>query len=66
MLPLQGNWFNSFAELLVLDNAGTFLALERYFYDTGLNQNKLYLVSAQKATDVSNLPSLKDRDIVIA
>ncbi|NEQ88744.1 MAG: esterase-like activity of phytase family protein [Moorea sp. SIO2I5] len=54
------------AELLALDNAGTFLALERYFDDTGLNQNKLYLVSAQNATDVSNLPSLKGRDIVVA
>ena len=57
---------NSLAELLALDNSGTFLALERYFDDNGLNQNKLYLASAQNATDVSDLDSLLGQDIVVA
>ncbi len=57
---------NSLAELVALDNSGTFLALERYFDDNGLNQNKLYLASAQNATDVSDFDSLVGQDIVVA
>ncbi|MEL7036136.1 MAG: esterase-like activity of phytase family protein [Cyanobacteria bacterium J06592_8] len=53
---------NSLAELLAVDNAGTFLALERFFDSTGVNDNKLYEVSLTDATDVSEFDSIAGED----
>lgn len=49
---------NSIADILALDNEGTFLVLERYYDDGGLNTNKLYEVKTGGLSDVQDVESL--------
>ena len=58
---------NSVADILALDNEGTFLVLERYYDDAGLNTNKLYEVKTAGLPDVKDIKSLKGRsDLKVA
>lgn len=53
---------NGLVELLPLDDAGTFLALERSFSVGKGNTVRLYEISTREATDVSGLDSLAGVD----
>lgn len=56
---------NTLADILAIDNVGTFLVLERYFDDANVNTNKLYEIKTQgldqELTDVKGLVSIKDQ-----
>ena len=56
---------NGLVELLAIDNAGTFLALERSFTAEVGNNIRLYEVNLQGATDISSVNSLLDEGEVI-
>ena len=57
---------NGLVELLALDNAGTLLALERSFAFGVGNNLRLYEVNLQGATDISNLDSIAENDLIRA
>ncbi|MBN3870015.1 MAG: phytase [Nostoc sp. JL33] len=56
--PKTGSSNNGLADLLAIDNRGTFLALERSFAQGVGNTIKIYEVSLQGATDISTIDSL--------
>jgi 3-phytase len=56
--PSTGSADNGLADLLAIDNCGTFLALERSFAQGVGNTIKIYEVSLQGATDISFYNSL--------
>ncbi|MBN3907805.1 MAG: phytase [Nostoc sp. NMS1] len=56
--PSTGSADNGLADLLAIDNRGTFLALERSFAQGVGNTIKIYEVSLQGATDISFYDSL--------
>ncbi|MHC5934806.1 phytase [Nostoc sp.] len=56
--PSTGSSDNGLADLLAIDNRGTFLALERSFAQGVGNTIKIYEVSLQGATDISSIDSL--------
>jgi 5'/3'-nucleotidase SurE len=56
--PADGFADNGLVELLAIDNTGTLLALERSFAEGVGNNIRLYQVSLQGATNVSNAESL--------
>ncbi|OYD91983.1 phytase [Nostoc sp. 'Peltigera membranacea cyanobiont' 210A] len=58
--PSTGSADNGLADLLAIDNRGTFLALERSFAQGVGNTIKIYEVSLQGATDISFYDSLNN------
>jgi 3-phytase len=56
--PSTGSADNGLADLLAIDNRGTFIALERSFAQGVGNTIKIYKVSLQGATDISFYDSL--------
>ncbi|OYD88966.1 phytase [Nostoc sp. 'Peltigera membranacea cyanobiont' 213] len=58
--PSTGSADNGLADLLAIDNRGTFLALERSFAQGVGNTIKIYEVSLQGATDISFYNSLNN------
>ncbi|MEH1923154.1 phytase [Nostoc sp.] len=58
--PSTGSADNGLADLLAIDNRGTFLALERSFAQGVGNTIKIYEVSLQGATDISSYDSLNN------
>ncbi|MEH2036097.1 phytase [Nostoc sp.] len=58
--PSTGSADNGLADLLAIDNRGTFLALERSFAQGIGNTIKIYEVSLQGATDISFYDSLNN------
>ncbi|WP_292761109.1 phytase [Nostoc sp. NOS(2021)] len=56
--PSTGSSNNGLADLLAIDNRGTFLALERSFAQGVGDTIKIYEVSLQGATDISTIDSL--------
>ncbi|MEH2135812.1 phytase [Nostoc sp.] len=58
--PSTGSADNGLADLLAIDNRGTFLALERSFAQGIGNTIKIYEVSLQGATDISFYNSLNN------
>ncbi|MEH2127452.1 phytase [Nostoc sp.] len=58
--PTTGSADNGLADLLAIDNRGTFLALERSFAQGVGNTIKIYEVSLQGATDISFYDSLNN------
>ncbi|MEH2068769.1 MAG: phytase [Nostoc sp.] len=58
--PSTGSADNGLADLLAIDNRGTFLALERSFAQGVGNTIKIYEVSLQGATDISFDDSLNN------
>ncbi len=57
---------NGLVELIALDNAGTLLALERSFANGKGNNLRLYEVDLEGATNISNLDSIAEDDLVRA
>ncbi len=55
---------NGLVELLALDNAGTLLALERSFAVGVGNNLRLYEVDLQGTSDISNIDSVADNDLI--
>ena len=53
---------NGLAELIALEEEGTFLALERSYASGVGNTIQLYLADAQNATDVSGMDTLWDKE----
>ena len=60
--PTNAFRVNGLVELLAIDNAGTFLAMERSFSVGKGNTVKLYEILTQRATDVSGIDDLFDED----
>ncbi|MHC5856086.1 phytase [Nostoc sp.] len=58
--PSTGSSNNGLADLLAIDNRGTFLALERSFAVGAGDTIKIYEVSLQGATDISSYDSLNN------
>jgi hypothetical protein len=52
---------NSVADILALDNNGTFLVLERYYDDDGYNTDKLFLAKTAGLDDVMGEFSIKGK-----
>ena len=62
--PADGFADNGLVELLAIDNSGTLLAMERSFAVGTGNSIRIYEISTQDATDVSDVESLADADII--
>jgi hypothetical protein len=64
--PANGDADNGLAELIVLDNGGTLLALERSYAEGMGNTIRLYMASTQDTLDVSQIEALSEIDAPVA